>query len=63
MTDVIVWPGWIAGAAIGGYLAQQYYLTGKALGCSTGYGNLCGLATRTAYFKRGEFEDYVSDHP
>ena len=57
MTDVIVWPGWIAGAAIGCYLALQYYLTGKALGCSTGYGNLCGLVTRTPYFHRGEFEN------
>ena len=56
MTNVVVWPGWIAGAAIGCYLALQYYLTGKALGCSTGYGNLCGLFTRTPYFRRGEFE-------
>ena len=56
MTNVTLWPGWIAGAAIGCYLALQYFLTGKALGCSTGYGNLCGLVTRTPYFHRGEFE-------
>jgi uncharacterized membrane protein YedE/YeeE len=56
MEALIIWPGWIAGAAIGVYLALQYFLTGKALGCSTGYGNLCGLLTRTPYFRRGEFE-------
>jgi uncharacterized membrane protein YedE/YeeE len=55
MTGLVVWPGWIAGALIGGYLALQYVLTGKALGCSSGYGNLCGLVTRTPYFRRGEF--------
>ncbi len=56
MTEVTLWPGWLAGALIGCYLALQYYVTGKALGCSTGYGNFCGLLTRTPYFHRGEFE-------
>src|SRR5512134_2263823 len=56
MTELVVWPGWIAGAAIGAYLALQYYLTGKPLGCSSGYGNLYGLVTRTSFFRRGEFE-------
>src|SRR5262245_24656468 len=60
MTELVVWPGWIAGAAIGVYLALQYYLTGKPLGCSSGYGNLCGLVTRTPFFRRGEFESQTS---
>ena len=60
MAELVVWPGWIAGAAIGVYLALQYYLTGKPLGCSSGYGNLCGAVTRTPFFRRGEFESRTS---
>jgi uncharacterized membrane protein YedE/YeeE len=60
MAELVVWPGWIAGAAIGVYLALQYYLTGKPLGCSSGYGNLCGVVTRTPFFRRGEFESRTS---
>lgn len=57
MTQVIVWPGWVAGATIGLYLVLQYYLTGRALGCSSAYGNFCGLATRTRFFHTGAFEN------
>jgi hypothetical protein len=57
MMQVTVWSGWIAGAAIGLYLVLQYLLTGRALGCSTAYGNFCGLATRTRFFHTGSFEE------
>jgi hypothetical protein len=55
MSELIIWSGWVAGAAIGMYLLLQFWLTGKALGCSTGYGNFCGLLTKTSYFRRGEY--------
>ena len=53
--SVVVWPGWVAGGLIGVYLAMQYWLSGKALGCSSGYGNLCGMFSRARYFHSGEY--------
>lgn len=55
MQPVVVWPGWVAGALIGAYLALQYWLSGKALGCSSGYGNLCGIFSKARYFHSGEY--------
>jgi uncharacterized protein len=55
MEPVVVWPGWVAGVLIGGYLALQYWLSGKALGCSSGYGNLCGVFSKARYFHSGEY--------
>ncbi len=49
------WPGWLGGLLIGLYLLLQLRITGRALGCSTGYGNLCGLISRTPYFHRGAY--------
>lgn len=56
MQAVTVWPGYVAGATLGLYLVLQYWLTGKALGCSTGYGNFCGAISRTPFFHKGEYE-------
>lgn len=58
MSQVSVWPGWIGGAAIGLYLLFQYWLTGRPLGCSTGYGNFCSIATKTRYFHQGEYTEW-----
>lgn len=55
MQAVSVWPGWVAGGLIGVYLALQYWLSGKALGCSSGYGNLCGIFSKARYFHSGEY--------
>lgn len=58
MQPVVVWPGWVAGGLIGVYLALQYWLSGKALGCSSGYGNLCGLFSKARYFHSGEYASF-----
>lgn len=55
MKDVIVWSGWAGGAAVGLYLLAQFWLTGKALGVSTAYGNVCGLVLRAPFYRRGKF--------
>jgi uncharacterized membrane protein YedE/YeeE len=48
----------VGGALIGLYLVLQYWLTGKALGCSTGYGNLCAPWAKTPYFKQSEYAEW-----
>lgn len=45
-TSVIVWSGWVGGAAIGAYVVTQWWLTNRALGCSKGYQNACTLVMR-----------------
>lgn len=60
MNDLVVWPGWVAGALIGLYLAAQYLITGKPLGCSSGYGNACGLVSKRAFFHQGSFDASTS---
>jgi uncharacterized membrane protein YedE/YeeE len=55
MQEVIVWPGAIAGALIGVFLVAQYWLTGKPLGCSTAYGNVCGVVSKAPFFHSGEY--------
>lgn len=56
MNDLVVWSGWIGGMAIGGYLLFQFWFTNKLLGCSSSYGNVCGMVSKTDYFRSGEFE-------
>ncbi|MBW2735763.1 MAG: YeeE/YedE family protein [Deltaproteobacteria bacterium] len=56
MTEVIVWSGFIGGLAVGLYGLIQLFVTGKALGVSTGYGNVCGLSCATPYFHSGEYK-------
>jgi len=60
MHDVIVWSGWVGGVAVGVYMLVQFLVSGKALGVSTGYGNLCGLASRRAFFRTGKFSDRLN---
>ncbi|MEL6822751.1 MAG: YeeE/YedE thiosulfate transporter family protein [Calditrichota bacterium] len=57
MSEVIVWPGWAGGIAIGLYAIFQYAVTGRALGVSSAYGNLCGLVTTHPFFREGRFSD------
>jgi uncharacterized membrane protein YedE/YeeE len=52
-----IWPGLIGGLAIGLFSLLQLLVTGRALGCSTGYGNVCGLVSRTPYFHQGPYID------
>lgn len=55
MTEVIVWSGWLGGIAVGLYALSQLILTGKLLGASTGYGNVCSYISTTSYFHGGEY--------
>lgn len=55
MGDVIVWSGWIGGAAIGLYMLTQYWYTGIMLGCSGAYCNPLSTFSRLEIFSTGEY--------
>ena len=57
MNEVITWSGWVGGIAVGAYLLFQYWLTGRALGVSTAYGNVCALGSKQPFFRSGAFTD------
>ena len=57
MVEVVVWSGWVGGIGVGLYLLVQYWVTGTALGASTGYGNVCALGSRRPFFSSGRFAD------
>lgn len=54
--DVFVWSGWLAGLAIGLFVVLHFWLIGKPAGCSTGYGNVCGIVCqKLSYYRKGEY--------
>ncbi|MCC6750610.1 MAG: YeeE/YedE family protein [Deltaproteobacteria bacterium] len=57
MTEVVVWSGWIGGIGIGLYGLAQLWLSGQPLGVSTGFGNVCALASRRSFFRTGPYAD------
>ena len=57
MTGITIWPGWQAGLAVGAFFLLQLWLTGKILGVSTGFGNLCALGSKASFFKGAKFAD------
>ena len=57
MTEVIVWAGWVGGIGVGIYGLVQLYITGKALGVSTGYGNFCSFVSKASFFHEGDYEE------
>ncbi len=60
MPDAIApaaWPWWVAGPAIGLVVTLLAWVTGKALGVSTGYGTLCAVGSRLALFRAREFSE------
>lgn len=55
--EVIVWSAWVGGLAMGMFVIFHFWLMGKPAGCSTGYGNFCGLLCKNiAYFRTGEYK-------
>ncbi|MBU0554170.1 YeeE/YedE family protein [Myxococcota bacterium] len=57
MLDIVIWAGWAGGLAVGAFLLLQLWLTGKLLGVSTGFGNLCALGSKAKFFHTGDFTD------
>lgn len=54
--DVAVWAGWLGGVTIGLFVVLHFWLIGKPAGCSTGYGNICGMIFKNMhYFRKGEY--------
>jgi hypothetical protein len=49
------WPWWVAGPAIGLIVTLLAWVSGKALGVSTGYGTVCALGSRAAFFRAREY--------
>ena len=57
MTEVIVWSGWVGGLAVGVYLLFQLALSGRVLGVSTGFGNICALASDRPFFRQKPYDE------
>jgi len=56
--EILVWEAWIAGVVLGAFVITHFWLMGKPAGCSTGYGNLCGMMTnRVEFFQTGEYKE------
>ncbi|MBD3612417.1 MAG: YeeE/YedE family protein [Hydrogenovibrio crunogenus] len=56
--EVIVWSAWVAGIAMGLFVIFHFWLMGKPAGCSTGYGNFCGMMfKKVEYFRTGEYKN------
>jgi hypothetical protein len=51
------WPFWVGGCGIGALAVGLTWVTGKALGVSSGYGSLCGLLSGMPYFQRRPFNE------
>lgn len=55
MTEVIVYSGWFGGVMVGLYMLAQFLISGKALGVSTGLGNVCGFVSKQSFFHSGPY--------
>ena len=55
MTDVIVWPGWVGGIAVGLYALAQLLVSGQQLSVSSGFGSICGACLRLPFFRHEKF--------
>ena len=55
MDQIVIWPGWVGGLAIGLYALMQHALSNRALGCSLAYGNFIGFVSKLSFFHRDEF--------
>jgi uncharacterized membrane protein YedE/YeeE len=47
--------GWLAGLGIGLFILLHFWVIGKPVGCSTGYGNFVGFVSKIPYFHTGEY--------
>jgi len=51
------WSFWAGGVAIGLFVVAFAWVTGKALGVSTGYGSLCARLSGLPFFRRAPYTD------
>lgn len=51
MSALEVWPGWVGGVAVGLFVVGLFLVSGKALGVSSSYGNMCGVALGSPHFR------------
>ncbi len=54
MDNLITWAGWVGGIGVGLVVILLFLTTGKALGVSSAYGEVCGMAGQPVY-QRGSF--------
>lgn len=57
LSGLAPWPWWLAGAAIAVITLLLLWTTGRRLGISTGYENLCALWSGQPYFRRPALAD------
>jgi len=53
--SVLVWSGVVGGLGIGLYVWLQFFVTGRALGCSTGFGTAIAPVSRLSFFADSKF--------
>lgn len=54
MNDLIIWSGWLGGVGVGLVVIALFLFTGKPLGVSSAYGEVCGtLGSR--FYQVGKF--------
>jgi hypothetical protein len=51
------WPFWLGGLAIGLFAVLFAWVTGKALGVSSGFGSLCSLVSGLPIFRKKPFSE------
>ncbi|MCH9741807.1 MAG: YeeE/YedE family protein [Thiotrichales bacterium] len=51
----------VSGVMLGLFVILHFYVTGRAVGCSSAYGNFCAYTCNIPFFHRGEFA--VRNHP
>ena len=51
----------IAGILIGGFIILHFWITGRAVGCSSAYGNFCSYSCNLPFFHKGEYA--TRNHP
>ena len=54
LNDLEAWPWWLGGIGIALVTLLLLALTNRRLGVSTGFEDICSLATRFPYFRRDD---------
>lgn len=55
LEQLMIWPGFTAGLAIGALMVVLYWATNRQLGVSTAYGVACRALPRSEMFRQGEY--------